>query len=202
MNSKSGYMYMAAMCSLFIVAPGRFASGLVLIIGLALFTVTGTLFCHFLKFLKMNEMKSVLLIGFIVFMVMLYRQILILTMPSLALSMSFILFLAAISTYVISFMFTPEENSLSVDLKKNALHIAKVSLYGFFVSLVRDVFGYGTFTFISFNGVIEKVIFPEEKISLMSFIASIPGGFILSALILVVYMLILKKIDVMKRAGL
>lgn len=202
MNSKSGYMYMAAMCSLFIVSPGRFASGLVLIIGLALFAVTGTLFCHFLKFIKMNEMKSVLLIGFIVFMVMLYRQILILTMPSLALSMSFILFLAAISTYVISFMFTPEENSLSVDLKKNALHIAKVSVYGFFVSLVRDVFGYGTFTFISFNGVIEKVIFPEEKISLMSFIASIPGGFILCALILVVYMLILKKIDVMKRAGL
>ena len=193
---------MAAMCSLFIVAPGRFASGLVIIIALALFTVMGTLFCHFLKFIKMNEMKSVLLIAFVVFMVMLFRQILILTMPSLALSMSFILFLAAVSTYVISFMFTPEENTLLVDLKKNSLHIAKVSVYGFFVSLVRDVFGYGTFTFISFNGVIEKVIFPEDKISFMSFIASIPGGFILCALILVVYMLILKKIDVIKRAKL
>ena len=193
---------MAAMCSLFIVAPGRFASGLVIIIALALFTVMGILFCHFLKFIKMNEMKSVLLIAFVVFMVMLFRQILILTMPSLALSMSFILFLAAVSTYVISFMFTPEENTLLVDLKKNSLHIAKVSVYGFFVSLVRDVFGYGTFTFISFNGVIEKVIFPEDKISFMSFIASIPGGFILCALILVVYMLILKKIDVIKRAGL
>ena len=32
---------MAAMCSLFIVAPGRFASGLVIIIALALFTVMG-----------------------------------------------------------------------------------------------------------------------------------------------------------------
>ena len=49
---------MAAMCSLFIVAPGRFASGLVIIIALALFTVMGTLFCHFLKFIKMNEMKT------------------------------------------------------------------------------------------------------------------------------------------------
>ena len=105
---------MAAMCSLFIVAPGRFASGLVIIIALALFTVMGTLFCHFLKFIKMNEMKSVLLIAFVVFMVMLFRQILILTMPSLALSMSFILFLAAVSTYVISFMFTPEEYILFV----------------------------------------------------------------------------------------
>ncbi len=201
MNNKFSYMYISSMCAMFIVVPGRFVCALVLLLDLLFVMITGTLFSYFLKFIKMEKLKSVLLLFFLVFAVLFFRQILILTMPVLALSLGFILFLPAISTYTFSFLFGSKNENLLSDLRLNSFHILKTSIYGILISLIRDILGYGTFTFLGVNGIIEKVIFPAEHISLCSFIASVPGALILCSLILIFYILVLKKIDILRKSG-
>lgn len=189
------------MCAMFIVAPGRFAYGIILVLELLFLMLTGTLFNYLLKILKMQKLSSITLLFFIVFDVLFFRQLLILTMPELALSLGFVIFLPAVSTFTFSFLFGKENDSLKEDLKNNLMNIFKTSVYGFFISLIRDILGYGTFTFISFNGLIEKVIFNSETNSFFTFFATIPGGIILYALVLVIYMLVLKRMDIIKKAG-
>ena len=92
--------------------------------------------------------------------------------------------------------------SIQSELKLNMFQVMLFSIFGLLFSLFRDIIGYGTITMISSKGIIEKVLFDKYDVSILSFVASIPGALILAAVILVFYTLLLKKVKIIKKAGL
>lgn len=201
MNNRAGYVYMATTCSLVVLAPGRFACGLILVLQMCLLMLFGTLFRALIDVMKMTKMKTTFMLMFLVFFTLLYRQILILFMPDAALQLGFIMFLITVSTFMTAFLFDKQHRPLKVELKENMTEVLFLSIYGLFFSLFRDILGYGTITFISTKGIVEKVLFDSDNPSVLSFIATIPGVIILSAVVLVFYTLILRKCNILKKIG-
>lgn len=201
MNNKAGYIYMSIICSMFIIAPGRFACGIVLVLELLFLMLFGVLFKHLVQKVKIQELRTAVILFSLIFIAMLFRQLVVLTMPLMALQMGFVFFLPAVSTYLSSFLFSDSNLSLKCELRKNMYHVMKSGVYGIFVSLIRDFFGYGTITFIGINGMVEKVIFPDDYITIFSFVASIPGAFMLSAIILIFYILFQRMFMIIRKSG-
>ena len=84
-------------------------------------------------------------------------------------------------------------------LLSNIKHSGLFLILGLLFFLLRDIAGYGTFTFFGKNHMLyEKILLNTESIGIFSFIASIPGALILSGLLLFVYMLISKKFKILK----
>ena len=67
MNKRAGYVYMATTCSLVVLAPGRFAYGLILVIQMCLLMFFGTLFRSLIRVLKMEKMSSTIMLSFLIF---------------------------------------------------------------------------------------------------------------------------------------
>lgn len=123
-------------------------------------------------------------------------------MPVAALQLGFLMYLLTVSTFITAFLFDSEVLPLVEELKLNMFQVMLFSIFGLLFSLFRDIIGYGTITMISSKGVIEKVLFDKFDVSILSFVASIPGALILAAVILVFYTLLLKKVIIIKKAGL
>ena len=67
------------------------------------------------------------------------------------------------------------------------------------IFLIRDIFGYGTFTFFGKNHFIyEKLLFNENSVGIFSLLASIPGVLIILGIIYFIFIQISKKIDILK----
>ena len=202
MNKRAGYVYMATTCSLVVLAPGRFAYGLILVIQMCLLMFFGTLFRSLIRVLKMEKMSSTIMLSFLIFFTIFFRQILILLMPVAALQLGFLMYLLTVSTFITAFLFDSDVLPLVEELKLNMFQVMLFSIFGLLFPLFRDIIGYGTITMISSKGVIEKVLFDKYDVSILSFVASIPGALILAAVILVFYTLLLKKVIIIKKAGL
>ena len=201
MNKRAGYVYMATTCSMVVLAPGRFAIGLILVIQMCLLMFLGTLFRSLIRVLKMEKMSSTLMLSFMVFFTIFFRQLVILMMPDAALQLGFLFYLITVSTFITAFLFDDKTSSLSDELKVNMFQAMLFSVFGLLFSLFRDIVGYGTITIVSSKGIIEKVLFDKYDVSILSFVASIPGALIIASIILVFYTLILNKVKIIKKAG-
>ena len=194
MNKRAGYVYMATTCSMVVLAPGRFAIGLILVIQMCLLMFLGTLFRSLIRVLKMEKMSSTLMLSFMVFFTIFFRQLVILMMPDAALQLGFLFYLITVSTFITAFLFDDKTSSLSDELKVNMFQAMLFSVFGLLFSLFRDIVGYGTITIVSSKGIIEKVLFDKYDVSILSFVASIPGALIIASIILVFYTLFLNKV--------
>lgn len=201
MNKRAGYVYMATTCSMVVLAPGRFAIGLILVIQMCLLMFLGTLFRSLIRVLKMEKMSSTLMLSFMVFFTIFFRQLVILMMPDAALQLGFLFYLITVSTFITAFLFDDKTSSLSDELKVNMFQAMLFSVFGLLFSLFRDIVGYGTITIVSSKGIIEKVLFDKYDVSILSFVASIPGALIIASIILVFYTLFLNKVKIIKKAG-
>ena len=73
------------------------------------------------------------------------------------------------------------------------------TLGGMMIFLIRDILGYGTFTFFGKNHFIyEKLLFNENSVGIFSLLASIPGVLIILGIIYFIFIQISKKIDILK----
>ena len=201
MNKRAGYVYMATTCSMVVLAPGRFAIGLILVIQMCLLMFLGTLFRSLIRVLKMEKMSSTLMLSFMVFFTIFFRQLVILMMPDAALQLGFLFYLITVSTFITAFLFDDKTSSLSDELKVNMFQAMLFSVFGLLFSLFRDIVGYGTITIVSSKGIFEKVLFDKYDVSILSFVASIPGALIIASIILVFYTLFLNKVKIIKKAG-
>ena len=75
MKKYSTYMFIAAFLSIIIPTPGRFVFGLTILFELFLFTILGTVFNALFPKLKINELKTFLLLMTLLTFSILYRQI-------------------------------------------------------------------------------------------------------------------------------
>lgn len=195
-------LYMIATCSLVVVAPGRFAIGLLLAFELIFLLGFSTLFRKVLKKLKLGLLFAPALVIFLVFMTMLFRQLLFIWMPEVALQLGFVIYLPAISPFSTVFIFDEKEFSFKDEIQNAFKPAVNAACYTVIFSLIRDIVGYGTISFPGKNKIHEIVLFKSTNINAFSFLATIPGAIVMSAFFLSVYLAIERKINIQKEAGL
>ena len=197
MTRKAISIYMAATCAIVIVAPGRFVCGIVIAVELICLMLFGLLLKSLLKKMNLEKTEQAIMLCFVIFFTVFYKQILIQIMPQL----SFVIFLPSISTFTTVFLLEENDMTLKESLLKNMPVALGFASYLLVVSLLRDIAGFGTITLPALGEHFETVIFSTEKISFLTFFATIPGSLVLTALLLSLYLCIEKKLQIVKKAG-
>ncbi len=201
MKRRSVYLLIATILAVLVPSPGRFVYGVTLVIELNLLMLIGTLSISLVKKIKLEEMNTLIVLSIIIASTILFRQIMILLWPEIMLTLGFIIYLMPVSFFLIGYVFSNQTAPLQERLKVNMIHILTFSGYALLYFLLRDITGYGTFTFFGKNHqIFEKVLISPEKTGFFSIFASIPGAMILSSLLLFIHIYIRNKIAIIKRA--
>ena len=201
MKRRSVYLLIATILAILVPSPGRFVYGVTLVIELNLLMLIGTLSVSLIKKMKLEEINSLIVLILIIGSTILYRQFMIIFQPEIMLTLGFIIYLMPVSFFVIGYVFSNNELPLKERIQVNMIHILTFSLYALIFFLLRDIFGYGTFTFFGKNHQIyEKVIISSQQLGFFSIFASIPGAMILSSILLFIHIYVRNKIAIIKRA--
>lgn len=200
MNKKSMYAHLSAVFALCVPAPGRFACGVVLAAELLLLMLAGTLARGAVKKLGLAHTGAPVVLAALVSAVMLVRQALAFFAPVLALQLGFVMYLPAVSTFMLGVMFGEEQGALRGSLLRNALRALRCALFALAFFLFRDVAGFGTITFPTLRGISERVLFDSSRATLLTFFATIPGAVVLAAVVLICCKFAAEKIAVVENA--
>lgn len=199
MKKYSTYMFITAFLSIIIPTPGRFVFGFTILLELFLLTIIGTSFNYLFPKLKMNELKTFLLLMTLLTLAVFYRQIFIIWQTEVAFILGFLFYIPPLSLFLITILIEDSTEPFMVQLKHNLKLSAIFCLSGLLLFLFRDIFSFGTFTFFGKNHMIyEKVIFDSDVTMLLSFCASIPGILILCGIFLLLIKIIKTKITSIK----
>lgn len=201
MKNKSFYIYIAAYLSIILPAPGRFVFGFTLMFELLILTIIGTLSDALIKKLELSDMKAVISVFILMATTVLYRQVVVLTYPEVALTLGYLLYLPGISLFMLAYIFGNEETELKPRLIFNLKHVAFFCLSGLFFFILRDILGYGTFTFFAKqHQIVESAILSSDGVGICTFLATIPGGFVLASVALFISTFIVDKFSKIKAA--
>lgn len=199
MKKRSIYVFLSTSLAMLIPAPGRFVYGFVLVLELLFLMLIGTLSVSFAKKMKLDQLKTIITLVSVVSASIFFRQLLILIQPEVVMVLGIVIYLVPISYFFIGYVFANQDQPLATRLKLNMIHMTTFAIYALAFFLVRDLVGYGTFTFFgSGMRIVEKVIIPADRIGIASFIASIPGATVLSAVILFSHIIVRNKYSIIK----
>lgn len=201
MKKRSIYVLIATILTVLVPAPGRFVYGAALVLELNFVMLVGTLINSLIKKIKLEELSTLILLIMLIASTILYRQIMILICPEVMLALGFIIYLMPISVFCFGYVFSNKEQPLVQRLKLNMLHVLTFSVYALLFFLLRDLAGYGTFTFFGkYHQIYEKVLISEDNLGFFSILASIPGALILSSVLLYMHIFIRNKFEIMSKA--
>lgn len=201
MKRFSIYAFIAFTLTMIIPMPGRFVYGVVLALEFNFLVLFGSLINSFINKLKLNELNSFLYIFFFIAITVLFRQILKITQPEIALTLGILIFFPSVSIFLLGYIFTNSEKKLSEKIKIDMKDSLFYTLYLLIFYLFRDIVGFGTFTFFGANHQIyQKVLFDSSKLSFTSIFASLPGALVATAIIMYIYFFLKNKFQIIKNA--
>ena len=202
MKNRQIYFYVVAALATVVPVPGRFAFGFLMLLLFNVQIVTGVLTCHLVALLKLDDLKNVIVSVELIAVTILFKQIIILLCPVAALTLGFLLYLPALSSALIEFSFKGTMLSLAEDIKEKSIRNAIFSVAAVIIYLVRDIVGFGTITFPAWQKIAAAhvSVFAHTTYA-SSFLATVPGAFVLSALMLALYLFVTGQFDKIERAG-
>ena len=197
MKQNNLYVFVAASLALLVPTPGRLAFGIILILALNITMFLGTLFRKLIGVLKFDDLQSVLIAMMLVCVTMMLKLLLTFYNPIYALTLGFILYLPALSSFLIGYFFDPSREPLLLELKENMAQSFHFSIFALILFFLRDIFGYGTITLPATSGIycIDLVVKPF-LLQIGNFVASIPGTLVLVALMIVFQVHIMRKLRI------
>ena len=198
MKKRSIYVLIATILTVLVPAPGRFVYGAALVIELNLIMLIGTVMNSFIKKIKLEEISTLIILIMIISTTILYRQIMILICPEVMLTLGFLIYLMPISVFCFGYVFSTLDQPIAQRLKFNMTHVLTFSGYELLYFLLRDLAGYGTFTFFGkAHQIYEKVLISPDNLGFFSLMASIPGALILSSVLLFIHIFIRNQFEIM-----
>lgn len=201
MKKRSIYVLIATILTVLVPTPGRFVYGVALVIELNFIMLIGTLINSLVKKIKLEELNTLIILATIISTTILYRQILILICPEVMLTLGFMIYLIPISVFSFGYLFSNQNEPLAVRLKLNMVHILTFSVYVLLYFLLRDLAGYGTFTFFGkAHQIFEKVLISPDNLGFFSILASVPGALILSSILLFIHIFVRNRFEMMGNA--
>ena len=201
MKRRSVYVLIATILAILVPSPGRFVYGVTLVLELNFLMLTGTLAHSLIRKIKLEEMNTLIIMIVIISTAILFRQIMIMIQPEVMLTLGFLIYLMPVSVFLFGYLFSNNDQPIAIRLKLNMFHVLTYSVYAILFFLLRDIAGYGTFTFYGPNHqIFEKVIISPEKTGFFSLFASIPGALILSSILLFIHIFIRNRFDIVRKA--
>lgn len=199
MKKNNMFFYLTAYLALLIPAPGRFVYGFTLMTEVFLLSIIGGLSVLLIEKIKFDQLKSTLFILILVAFSILFRQILIIINSQVALTLGFVVFFPPVSLFILNILFTLKTEKFLVQFRHRIVKMLIFTLGGMMIFLIRDILGYGTFTFFGKNHFIyEKVLFDSNKIGVFSLLASIPGVLVILGIIYFLFIQFSQKIEILK----
>ena len=186
---------------MFIASPGRFVFGVVICLELILLICINFLFSYLSKKLDLSEFNNVFSLVGLVFFACLYKQIVSIFFPIIALSLSFVFFLPVVTSFVIGISTNAFIEDLQKSFSKSVKFSVFFSLYALFIYLIRDILGYGTITYFAKNG-FGEIILLNDTFTWTTFFASIPGALFIVCVSILLFLIIQNKFKIIQRAGL
>ena len=200
MKKRSIYVLIATILSILVPAPGRFVYGVALVIELNFIMLLGTVIHSLIKKIKLEELNTLITLIILIAATILFRQIMILICPEVMLSLGFMIFLMPVSVFSFGYIFTNLDQPLTIRLKQNMLHVITFSVYALLFFLIRDIIGYGTFTFFGKgHQIYEKVIINADNLGFFSILATIPGALMFASALLFIHIYIRSKLEITGR---
>jgi len=198
MNKQIYNIFTVISFALLIASPGRFAFGLIICAELFFLAICGLIVSALLEKLNLNQFKSILTIITLIFSTILYKQIIMWLFPLIALQLSFVFYLPAISSYMIGMIY---KNDSKIKFSENIKIISFFSIFALVFYLIRDILGFGSFTFPTSNGIFEIILFNSKTLSWSVFFASMPGALFLVTVSILVFVCIQNKFNIIERIG-
>lgn len=196
MNKQIYNIFTVISFALLIASPGRFAFGLIICAELFFLAICGLVVSALLEKLNLNQFKSILTIITLIFSTILYKQIIMWLFPLIALQLSFVFYLPAISSYMIGMIY---KNDSKIKISENIKIISFFSIFALVFYLIRDILGFGSFTFPTLNGIFEIILFNSKTLSWSVFFASMPGALFLVTVSILVFVCIQNKFNIIER---
>lgn len=198
MNKQIYNIFTVISFALLIASPGRFAFGLIICAELFFLAICGLVVSALLEKLNLNQFKSILTIITLIFSTILYKQIIMWLFPLIALQLSFVFYLPAITSYMIGMIY---KNDSKIKISENIKIISFFSIFALVFYLIRDILGFGSFTFPTLNGIFEIILFNSKTLSWSVFFASMPGALFLVTVSILVFVCIQNKFNIIERIG-
>lgn len=202
MKKRSIYVLIATILTVLVPAPGRFVYGVALVIELNFVMLIGTVINSLVKKIKLEELNTLIILLMIIATAILYRQIMILICPEVMLALGVIIYLMPVSVFTFGYIFSNMDQPVTQRLKINMIHVLTFSVYVLLFFLLRDLAGYGTFTFFGKgHQIYEKVLISPDNLGFFSIIASIPGALMLASSLLFIHIFIRNQFDIVSQMG-
>ncbi len=198
MKKSPVFVFIAGTLSFLVPTAGRFAYGIILVIGLFFITFFTSLCKALCHLLSLDEYIVPLSLVFLSIFTVLYKQILTMYSPIIAFTLDFSLYLTSFSSLMLGFIYSETKDTLSF-LGKNMKHAFFFSLFALFFYLLRDYFGYGTITLPAREGLLSYSLPSFHFFEHSFFWSSIPFALLFLALLLALFTLINRKFDIIRR---
>lgn len=196
MNKRTYFIFIAASFALLVSSPGRFAYGLVLIIEMNALVLASSAFSIFVNRFELGNLHNVITLSFVVFSTVLFRQILILFSPVIALTLGFVIFLPPVSVFLFGSVFA-ESLASPFDALRQSLVFSAFALVFFFL---RDLLGFGTISVPVPNGIGEARFFDSRSTAFCSLFASVPGALLLAVLCMAALLTVQRKMNIIEKS--
>ncbi len=196
-EEEASFGFMLSSFALIIPFPGRFAYGILLVILLNAQMLSISLFRRLVELLHLDDLLSVLTAAMLLCESIIFKQLLALYSPLMALTLSYAIYLPAVSSFIISRL-RPADSALDSrgevkDKLGQSLSFSALALVFF---LLRDVLGYGTLTLPGRKGLLcLNILSQSESAHTGVFLASIPGAILLVTISFVLAWQIRRKFD-------
>ena len=188
------YFYLSCCLSMLIFVPGRFAFGLIILTAFNLLIASGPLTLYLLKISGLDGLKILLYPLVLIFITIVYRQIIIIICPVAALTLGLCMYFPTLSAAVFELFFRSTDPKPARDFKLCMKKSLRFTVFALLFFAIRDTAGYGTFTLPVFNDIYTMHLpFDPSSFSAASFLATIPGSLVLVSLIIAFQIITIDK---------
>lgn len=192
-------IYIAAFLSVVIPAPARFAYGILMLFIMNVVMLLGTTAKFLIRKLDIEELEPVCLLVFLYAVVILCKQLLILYSPMAALTLSFAIYLIPISPFLLGYILKDKEMTPRVLYAKNMSASGIFTCYALVFYLIRELLAFGTISFPVKKGINVIKVVASSKPEYTFFFATIPGAFVILAVLTAVFAFIERHIEINRR---
>lgn len=198
-KNNSIILYISAFLSVVIPVPARFGWGIIMLFTMNILMLLGTTAKFLIRKLDIRELEPVCLLIFLYAVTIFCKQMLILYSPIAALTLSFSLYLIPISTFLLGYILTDKEMNPKVLYIKNMSASGIFTAYALFFYLIRELLAFGSISFPVRKGIHVIKLFSNSNTEFTFFFATIPGAFVILAILVAVFAFIERLVEINRR---
>lgn len=192
-------LYISAFLSVVIPVPARLGWGILMLFTMNIVMLLGTTAKFLIRKLDIKELEPICLLVFLYAVTIFCKQMLILFSPMAALTLSFSLYLIPISTFILGYILTDKEMNPKILYTKNMSASGIFTGYALLFYLIREILAFGTISFPARKGVHVISIISGKNPEYTFFFATIPGAFVILAILVAIFAFIERHVEIIRR---